>query len=231
MPSRHYLFDTEQVPESIAGFALFCNSILYTTLMTLNRIQQVLLGINVVIVLGFGGYYLQTANYEFLAYAGTIALVTVVLFGTLRWTHFPTSIITGITIWGLLHMLGGSVMTSDGVLYAYRIYPFFDGGGDFFILKMDQLVHAFLYGVVGLIFWHLLRRIIGIRTHTALVAGIAIFAAAGFGIINEIVEFLAAVNLPETGVGGYHNTVLDLIFNLSGAAIAVVGQLWLGRSK
>ena len=181
-----------------------------------------MLASNIVIVVGFSWYYLQALNYEFLAYAGTIAVVTAVLFGTLRWTRFSTGIILGVTIWGLLHMLGGSLMTADGVLYAYRIFPFFDGGGDFYILKMDQVIHAFLYGVVGLMFFHLLREIIGIKTHIILVAAIAIFAAAGFSIINEIVEFLAAVNLPETGVGGYENTVLDMIFNLTGAAVAVI---------
>lgn len=193
--------------------------------MKLTTIQKVLLGSNILIVVGFSWYYLQSLNYEFLAYAGTIALVTAVLFGTLRWSKFSTGIILGVTMWGLLHMLGGSVMTTDGVLYAYKIFPFFDGGGDFYILKMDQVVHAFLYGVIGLMFYHLLREIIGIKTHTVLIAAIAIFAAAGFSIINEIVEFLAAVNLPETGVGGYENTVLDMIFNLTGAAIAVVSKV------
>jgi len=195
--------------------------------MKLTKCEKGLLAINMAIVIGFSWYYVQAANYEFVAYAGTIALVTAVLFGTLRWTRFSTTIIAGVTTWGLLHMLGGSVMTADGVLYAYRIFPFFDGGADFYILKYDQVVHAFLYGVVGLMFLHLLREIVGIKTHTALIAGTAIFAAAGFGIINEIIEFLAEVNLQNTGVGGYHNTVLDLIFNLSGAACAVVAKiLW-----
>ncbi len=193
--------------------------------MILTRAQKALLAANILIVVGFSWYYLQALNYEFLAYAGTITVVTAVLFGTLKWTRFSTGIIFGVTIWGLLHMMGGSVMTADGVLYAYRIFPFFDGGGDFYILKMDQIIHAFLYGVIGLMFYHLLREIVGIKTHVALIAGIAIFAAAGFSIINEIVEFLAAVNLPETGVGGYENTVLDMIFNLSGAALAVIGKV------
>jgi hypothetical protein len=197
--------------------------------MELTRTQKALLGLNIVIVLGFSWYYLQALNYEFLAYAGTIAIVTVLLFGTLRWTRFSTGIIFGVTLWGLLHMLGGSVQTVDGVLYAYRIFPFFDGGGDFYILKMDQVVHAFLYGVIGLMFYHLLTKIIGVRSHIALVAGIAIFAAAGFSIINEIVEFLAEVNLQNTGVGGYHNTVLDMIFNLVGAAIAVTIKVIFSR--
>lgn len=199
--------------------------------MNLTKAQRVLLTVNMAIVLGFGWYYLQDANYEFLAYAGTIALVTAVLFGTLRWSKFPNSILLGVTVWGVLHMLGGSVMIEDGVLYAYRIAPIFDGGGEFYILKMDQVIHAFLYGVVGLMFLHLLREIVGVKTHVWFVAVTAIFAAAGFSIVNEIVEFLAAVNLPETGVGGYHNTVLDMIFNLSGAAVAILCKTALSKKK
>tara|TARA_B100002051_G_C16743519_1_gene645869 strand:+ start:1063 stop:1662 length:600 start_codon:yes stop_codon:yes gene_type:complete len=190
--------------------------------MKLNRIQKGLLLVNIAVVVGFSWYYLQAADYEFLAYAGTIAVVTALLFGTLKWSRFSNGIILGVTIWGLLHMLGGSVMTADGVLYAWRIFPFFDGGGEFYILKFDQVVHAFLYGIVGLMFYHLLREVVGVKTHTLLVAAVAIFAGAGFSIINEIIEFLAAVNIPNTGVGGYHNTVLDMIFNLAGALIAVV---------
>lgn len=197
----------------------------------MNRTHQLLLLTNILLVLGFGAYYLQAANMEFVAYAGSIAVVTAVLFGTLRYTQFPTYILLGITIWGALHMLGGSLMTSDGVLYAYRIYPFFDGGGDFYVLKMDQFIHAFLYGVVGLMFWHILREVLNIRTHIVVVAIIAIFAAAGFGIINEIIEFWAAMNIPDNGVGGYENTVLDLIFNLAGAAIAVTCVSLLELSK
>jgi len=213
------------VRTSIAVFVKFCNALVYTFFMRLTLAQKSLLLLNVAVVTGFGWYYMQDANYEFLAYAGTIALVTAVLFGTLKWTRFSTGIILGVTVWGILHMLGGSVMTSDGVLYAYRIFPLFDGGGEFYILKMDQVIHAYLYGVVGLMFFHLLREVVGIKTHTAFIAATAIFAAAGFSIVNEIVEFLAAVNLPETGVGGYYNTVLDMIFNLSGAALAVTVKI------
>jgi putative membrane protein len=199
--------------------------------MQLNKLESFLLFTNIAIVIGFSWYYLQALNYEFLAYAGTIAVVTALLFGTLRWTRFSTGIIIGVTIWGLMHMLGGSIMTADGVLYAWRILPIFDGGGEFYILKFDQVVHAFLYGVVGLMFFHLLREVVQIRTHTVLIAAIAIFAAAGLSIINEIIEFLAAVNIPETGVGGYENTVLDMIFNLGGATIAVVGSLIFSKRR
>jgi len=191
--------------------------------MKLTKVQKMLLAVNVISVLGFGTYYIQSFNYEFIAYAVSIIVVIGLLYGTLSITQFPSYIIAGITIWGILHMMGGSVPTTDGVLYTYKIIPLLDRGGDFYILKMDQVIHAFVYGTVGLMVLHLLREVVGIKTHTVFIAFVAIFAAAGFSIINEIIEFLATVNLPETGVGGYENTVLDMIFNLGGAAAAVAG--------
>ncbi|MCI5108650.1 MAG: DUF2238 domain-containing protein [Candidatus Pacebacteria bacterium] len=188
----------------------------------MKKIQKVLLSLNVLIIISFGYYYSTSFNFEFIAYVGLIAVITALLFGTLKTTKFTNGILFGITIWALLHMLGGSVETEYGVLYAYKIFPIFDGGGEFYILKFDQIVHTFLYGVVGLMFLHLLRNFIGIKTNKWLVAFIAIFASAGFSIINEIIEFAAVVILPETGVGGYYNTVLDLIFNLLGSVVAVI---------
>lgn len=190
----------------------------------LSKSQKILLASNIIIMASFAWYYSRSLNFEFMAYVVVIGLIVAVLFTTLKHTKFSDGIIFGITIWALLHMLGGSVMTSDGVLYAYRMFPIFDGGGDFYILKYDQVVHAFLYGVVGLMFFHLLRNVVGIKKHLWLVAFIAICASAGFSIINEMLEFTAVVILPETGVGGYYNTVLDLIFNFAGAAIFVAAK-------
>jgi len=42
----------------------------------------------------------------------------------------------------------------------------------------------------------------------------------GAGALNEIVEFVATVLVPETNVGGYYNTALDLVFNAAGALVA-----------
>lgn len=199
--------------------------------MPFTTTQKTLLAINILIVLGFGYHYLQEFNYEFVAYAVTIAVIVSVLFGSLHITRFPTYIIAGVTLWAFMHMMGGSVQTPDGVLYAWRMLPVFDGGGEFYILKFDQFVHAFLYGVVALMFYHLLREVVGIGTHERFIAFISIFAAAGVGIMNEIIEFSAVVALPETGVGGYHNTVLDLIFNLTGALLAILVYRFYGRSR
>ena len=47
----------------------------------------------------------------------------------------------------------------------------------------------------------------------------AILASSGVGALNEIVEFGAVVFLGQTGVGGYYNTALDLVFNFVGAFV------------
>jgi hypothetical protein len=44
----------------------------------------------------------------------------------------------------------------------------------------------------------------------------------GFGALNEVVEFVAVLTLPETNVGGYENTGWDLVANLVGCVLAAV---------
>lgn len=174
-------------------------------------------------ILYFGLQYITALNFEFIAYVFLEVVIFLVLFATLRLTKFPNYILWGVALWGLLHMMGGVVRVGGEVLYRYRIHEFFDGGGDFYILKFDQVVHAFLYGVVGLMFLHLLREFLAIKKYPLLISVIAVMASLGVSSINEIIEFTAVVILPETGVGGYENTLLDIIFNLGGAIVAVGG--------
>lgn len=171
------------------------------------------------LVLG-GLYFLQDLNIEFVIYVGVIIAVFALLFGTLHITRFPLYILWLISFWGLLHILGGAVQTPDGVLFAYRIYPFFDYGGDFYILKYDQVVHAYLYGVVSLVFLHIVRRTLGAARPLWIVLLVAVMASMGVSAMNEIMEFLIAITLERNGVGGYENAMLDLIFNFSGAILA-----------
>ena len=182
------------------------------------------------LILG-GVYFLQDLNFEFVIYIGVIVAVFVLLFGTLRVTKFPTYILWLISIWGLLHILGGSVSTPDGVLFAYRIYPFVDYGGEFYILKYDQLVHAYLYGVVTLVFLHILTKTFLAKGPVSLMFLTAIMASMGVSAMNEIMEFLIAISLERNGVGGYENAMLDLIFNFLGAVLAIAGLLLYRKLK
>ena len=49
---------------------------------------------------------------------------------------------------------------------------------------------------------------------------VIVMAGLGVGAFNEIVEFTATALVPETGVGGYLNTSLDLVADFFGAMIA-----------
>jgi len=55
-------------------------------------------------------------------------------------------------------------------------------------------------------------------------------AALGCGALNEVVEFIATLTIPETNVGGYINTGWDLVANTIGAVIAAV-MIRLGGCK
>lgn len=199
--------------------------------MTFTFPQKCIFLLTIVYLIIFGQYFVRNFNVEFIAYAGLIVGIMLLLYGTLHITKFPTYIVAGLSVWGLLHMMGGSVMTSDGVLYAWKIYPFFDGGGDFYILKFDQVVHAGLYGVVALMFVHLFREMCGLKNYQGFIAVAAIMAALGVSAINEIIEFGAVLTVPDNGVGGYENTLLDIIFNFGGAIIATIGFYLLQNNK
>lgn len=171
----------------------------------------------------FAIYFSRHANIEFIGYVGVIVFIFALLYSTLDRTRIPSSILAGLSVWGLLHMLGGSIQTADGVLYAWKMIPLFDGGGEFYILKFDQFVHAYLYAIVALLFLHLLRNYFGNRHSQILVGFIAISASMGVSTLNEMIEFIAVLTVPDNGVGGYFNTILDMVFNFAGALFAVLG--------
>ncbi|MES2748869.1 MAG: DUF2238 domain-containing protein [Patescibacteria group bacterium] len=173
-------------------------------------------------LLAGGIYFLKDFNNEFVIYVAVIVAIFIGVFSTLRKTLFPVWMLCLLSIWGLMHVAGGAVQIGDHVLFAHRIYPFLDYGGDFYILKYDQVVHAYLYGLVALMAHHTLRVPLKVTGHVFLVGLAAAMISLGISGLNEIMEFLIAVTLEENGVGGYENAMLDLIFNFSGAVLALL---------
>ena len=127
-------------------------------------------------------------------------------------------------------MLGGGVPVGDSVLYGVQLIDFVNNG-EFTILKYDQVVHAFGFGVSTLVAHHLLVRRWRPEASKALLYALAAGVGMGLGTINEIVEFIAVLSFPETGVGGYINTSLDLIANMVGAILAALFLAYRNRGK
>ncbi len=107
----------------------------------------------------------------------------------------------------------------ENVLYKFIIWDLV-GSGDGQIFKFDQFVHWFGFGVATIVFYQLLRPYLGARINWRALYPLIVLGGMGFGALNEVIEFAAVVFLGQTGVGGYWNTALDLVFNLVGAATA-----------
>ncbi len=173
-------------------------------------------------ILAAGGWAIGIGNYEFLAYIAIMLILIGAVWVINSRVVLPRAIIWCLSIWGALHMAGGLVM----------LPPAFDVGGGLPVLynwhiagpyfKYDQVVHAFGFGVTTWLCWCGLKSMApGIRpTMGALTLCAA--AGMGFGALNEVIEFIITLLVPDNNVGGYMNTGLDLVYNLLGTVIAAM---------
>ena len=169
----------------------------------------------------FTVWFLSIGNYEFIIYLITMVALILLIGMSLRKAEYPTLMLWALSIWGLAHMAGGGLPVGEAVLYNLELFPIIETER-LFILKYDQLVHAYGFGITAWMLHHLLTRsfppICG--TVTALVY--PALASMGLGAVNEMIEFSAVLAVPDTNVGGYVNTALDLCFNALGAVLAMV---------
>ena len=189
------------------------------TIMTKSHWQILLF--NLLYIGAFTFYYVTRRNFEFLLYIGVLVFFFALIFLTLPKSKFGPVVLWGLSLWGLLHMAGGGVHLGDGVLYDLILIPLVSQG-EIVILRYDQAVHCFGFGVTTLVGFYLLRPYLNERTNWKVIYLILLGFGMGMGALNEIVEFLATVMVPNTGVGGYVNTALDLVFNFLGSLFAVL---------
>lgn len=176
----------------------------------------------VLYVVAFTAWFLIRGNYEFVVYVLTMLILITLVGRSLRSAEYPLPMLWALSGWGLLHMAGGGVPVGESVLYSAQIIPITPVNGEMTLLKYDQIVHAYGFGVTAWVLWHLMRRHYPVLEGTATIYVYPALAAMGLGAVNEIIEFIAVLSVPETNVGGYLNTALDLVFNAGGAVIAMV---------
>ena len=172
-------------------------------------------------ILAFTVWFLAAGNTEFIVYVVTMVFLVWLVARNLRRAAFPMALLRALSLWGLLHMAGGSVPVGDSVLYSWVIWPMI-GVGDAAVLKYDQVVHAYGFGVAAWLLWHLLVRHFPALRGTTTIYVYPVLGSMGLGALNEIVEFSAVLMVSETNVGGYYNTALDLVFNAAGAVFAML---------
>jgi len=152
-------------------------------------------------------------NKEFIFYVVVMVLLIALVLAVHRRVGLTTATLWCLTLWGFLHMAGGLVpIGEDSVLYNWWLIPQ--------RLKYDQVIHAFGFGVTTWVCWQAMRRNLADPRPRFGPLFLCVAAGMGFGAMNEIVEFIATLTMPETNVGGYVNTGWDLVANAVGATTA-----------
>ena len=167
---------------------------------------------------------LGNGNIEFLFYIIVMLALMLVVWLVHRSVVLTSPVLWALSIWGLAHMAGGLIPLPEAwpingdtrVLYSLWLIP--DR------LKYDQVVHAYGFGVATWVCWQGIRAAIRRRGGDAVpTLGLMVLAATagmGLGALNELIEFVATLLVPETNVGGYLNTGWDLVANFVGTVVA-----------
>lgn len=190
-----------------------------------HRFPTSILVFTLVYVAAIGLPAMQSGKPEFFSYLLMMATLITAVSIVERRSHLSRPLLWCLSVWGLVHMAGGLVRIPgfwpyngpDEVLYSLWLVPN--------RLKYDQIVHVFGFGVTTWLWWEIIRNGLEMRYGHRLIptfglVSLCIAGGMGFGALNEMVEFIATLTLPETNVGGYDNTGWDLVSNLIGSVLA-----------
>lgn len=192
-------------------------------------LDPVRLASGLVLAIALAAFTIRAAvngNAEFIFYGVVLVLLTGVVVAFDLRVRFSTPAIVGLLVWAVLHLAGGNVPIGQaGVLYNFRPWPA--------LPKYDQALHFFGFAVSTLVCWECLGRAIarGSGSEPAPTTGLVVacvLMSVGLGALNEVVEFVAVLTIPNTNVGGYANTGWDLVSNLAGAAAMGAIIRWRG---
>lgn len=190
-------------------------------MLGLKKGQLPILITNVALLIFFSFLALKKQNYEFVIYILVIVGFLGLIIFTNKKSSLPNWLLWGLTLWALLHMMGGLVYLNGTRLYEIILINLVNRG-ELQIFRYDQFVHIVGFGVATLVGYTLLEKYLNEKTNWKVVSVLVVLIGMGIGAFNEIVEFLTVVIVPATGVGGYENTMMDIISNTIGAIIAVI---------
>lgn len=186
--------------------------------MLIRKGQWLLTTVLVLIVLFFTWIFIVNRDAEFIFYVGVIIIVSTIIIVTNKRLKYPTFLLWALILWGLLHMAGGTFFINGIHLYDYILIRL---SATLPILRYDQLVHLIGFGASTLLMHHLLKPALQHPVTTPVRHAIVIvMAGLGVGALNEIIEFIVTIFVAQP-IGGFQNSMLDLIFDLIGAVLAL----------
>lgn len=187
------------------------------------KINIWILVFTVVYLICFVAYYISTKNYEFLWYIAIMTFLIFLMIELYKRYNFHWLVLLSTSIWGLMHMLGGSVYLGGVRLYDFVLIPIASGeivGTDIF--RYDQFAHLYFYFICAFILYTTFIRLFKKDASKGMILTLIVIAGIGIGAINEILEFVPVLLFGNTGVGDYFNTLWDLVFNAFGIILGVI---------
>jgi len=162
---------------------------------------------------------------EFLYYISIICFLILGVFTAHKKLHYSASLLWALSIWGLMHLAGGLISPSETWYFAddqKNLDSLWIVPGK---LKYEHLLHTYGFAITTWLSWQTLLGIIHRRYQRRLhpTFGLLMVCATssmGYASINEMVEFLATIIIPNSETGNYINTGWNLVANAIGAITA-----------
>lgn len=138
--------------------------------------------------------------------------------------NFSRLVLSGLTLWGFLHLAGGLVpIPADWTVIDAARLVLYDLKPHAYFPKYDQIIHALGFGVSLIAAHEALQAHLKTKLPlTVPIIATLFFIAIGLGALNEMIEFIAVISMANTNVGGYYNTGWDLVSNATGAILALL---------
>lgn len=172
--------------------------------------------LTLIALVGFLIKAILARNYEFIGYWIVLVILYLLVLSMDKKFNFPLIAPILFSIWSISHMAGGLIKIGKTRLYDLVLIPII--GDPFFILRYDQLIHAFCYFAISILVYFVLKSYM--KKRTSAIIAFSILSALGIGLLNEVIEFGMVIFADAAdAVGGYYNTALDLVFNLIGAIL------------
>jgi len=187
--------------------------------MHIKKGQLSILAVNLAALAVFAVLFFVRSNYEFVIYIGVIVFFLILIAATSHRVYYPNALLWALTAWAIMHMAGGAVYINKVRLYEIILVPL---SQSIPVFRYDQLVHIVGFATATVTMFYVLKPLLRADMERFAALSIIIVAAGlGIGALNEIVEFITGMIVPESGVGGYLNTSLDLVSDLIGAVLAM----------
>ncbi len=181
------------------------------------RREKVVMLFTLIYILTFSYYSFLRGNIEFVFYSFLLLLLLNIGIYIHKKVQLPEFIVIGLSLFGLLHILGGNIDIKEIRLYDME---FFYG-----IIRYDNIIHvigsSLVVLVLNVIFFFIVEK------NQKIILPLYYFAlflmALGTGVLNEIIELMAVVFFnAQNQVGDYFNNAVDLVFDSVGALLAIL---------